>query len=55
MVTFTIGPEQQNFMVHKEFACQGSLVLKAAFESQFTDGSTSTYFLEDNTPEAFKL
>ncbi|KAG4424720.1 hypothetical protein IFR04_002068 [Cadophora malorum] len=56
-VTFLIGPEPNptKFVVHREFACYHSKVLNAAFNSNFIEGQTQTYQLEDTTPGTFKL
>jgi len=42
-------------LVHKEFACFYSPVLKAAFESEFIEGQTQTYRLDDTTKPAVRL
>jgi hypothetical protein len=55
LVTFLIGPDEKKFIVHKEFACHYSAVLKAAFDSEFIEGQTQTYRLDDTTEEAFRL
>jgi hypothetical protein len=54
-VTFLIGSNENKFIVHKEFACHYSPVLKAAFNSQFIEGQTQTYRLEDTTEGTFRL
>jgi hypothetical protein len=54
-VTFLIGPDEKKFIVHKEFACHYSPVLNAAFNSQFIEGQTQTYRLEDTTEGTFRL
>ncbi|TVY41602.1 hypothetical protein LOCC1_G007766 [Lachnellula occidentalis] len=55
LVTFKIGPDLTEFVVHKEFACHYSPVLKAAFESEFIEGQTQTYTLDDTTEGAFRM
>ncbi|KAE9374856.1 hypothetical protein N431DRAFT_481996 [Stipitochalara longipes BDJ] len=55
MVTFLVGKNEERFNVHKEFACHYSPVLKAAFNSNFIEGQTQTYRLEDMRPSAFRL
>jgi hypothetical protein len=55
LVTFFIGPDEKKFLVHKEFACHYSPVLKAAFNSQFIEGQTQTYRLKDTTEGIFRL
>ena len=55
LVTFVIGPDEKKFLVHKEFACHYSPVLKAAFNSNFIEGQTKTYRLDDTTEGAFQL
>ncbi|TVY41599.1 hypothetical protein LOCC1_G007765 [Lachnellula occidentalis] len=60
LVTFKIGKDDKikTFVVHKEFACHYSPVLKAAFNSDFIEGQTQTYVLEDIGPygiETFTL
>lgn len=41
--------------MHKEVACYHSPVFNAAFNSDFIEGQTQTYRLEDTTTRAFKL
>ncbi|EKD17265.1 hypothetical protein MBM_04842 [Drepanopeziza brunnea f. sp. 'multigermtubi' MB_m1] len=52
LVTLFAAAEEQKFVVHKEFACHYSPVLKAAFNSQFMEGQTQEYRLRDTTKEA---
>ncbi|TVY32907.1 hypothetical protein LOCC1_G007718 [Lachnellula occidentalis] len=47
--------KETKFTVHKEVACYHSEVWRAAFNSNFIEGQTQTYRLEDTTPRAFKL
>ncbi|TVY71184.1 hypothetical protein LSUE1_G008211 [Lachnellula suecica] len=56
MVTFVIGtePHQETFQVHKEHACHYSPVLNKAFTSEFIEGSTKIYKMEEEYPEAFR-
>jgi hypothetical protein len=54
-VNFLIGPDEKKFIVHKEFACHYSPVLNAAFNSQFIEGQTQTYRLEDTMEGTFRL
>ncbi|PVH85698.1 hypothetical protein DL98DRAFT_650671 [Cadophora sp. DSE1049] len=56
-VTFLIGPDNDimKFIVHKEFACYHSSVVRAAFSSNFVDGQTQTYRIEDTSAGAFRL
>ncbi|KAE9381303.1 hypothetical protein N431DRAFT_314515, partial [Stipitochalara longipes BDJ] len=57
LVTFIIGKEGDTtpFLIHKEVACAHSKVLNAAFNSNFIEGQTQTYKLEDTIEAAFKL
>jgi hypothetical protein len=55
LVTFVVGPAKKEFIVHKSFACHVSPVLKAAFNSNFIEGQTQRYVLEDTTEAAFHL
>lgn len=58
VVTFLIGKESdppKTFLVHKEYACYASPVFDAAFNSNFIEGQTQTYKLDDTTPRAFRL
>ncbi|CZT46406.1 uncharacterized protein RSE6_06830 [Rhynchosporium secalis] len=57
LVTFRVGRgnDREDFSVHKEFACQGSPVLKAAFNSPFIEGITQTYELDDVRPAVFRM
>lgn len=47
LVTLEIGLEKTKFVVHKEFVCHHPPVFKAAFNSDFTEGQTQTYTLEE--------
>jgi hypothetical protein len=55
LITFVMGSGQTEFVVHKSFIYHASPVLKAAFSSNFTEGQTQRYVLEDITEEAFQL
>ncbi|TVY50521.1 hypothetical protein LCER1_G005360 [Lachnellula cervina] len=55
LVTLVVGPEKKEFVVHKEFACQYSPVFKAAFNSEFEEGQTQRYALEDVTEPVARL
>lgn len=55
IVTFIVGSKQEKFIVHKEFACRHSEVLRAAFNGPFVEGATGTYTLEDTETEAFRM
>jgi hypothetical protein len=54
LVTFVVGLEKE-FVVHKSFVCHASPVLRAAFNSNFFEGQTQRYVLEDTTEVAFHL
>jgi hypothetical protein len=56
MVTFLIGNREDptKFLVHKEVACRRSPVLDVAFNSQFEEGRTQTYYLDDISVMAFR-
>jgi hypothetical protein len=45
----------KSFLVHKDFVCFYSAVLKAAFSSEYIEGKTQTYRLEDTTEDAVRL
>ncbi|KAE9381274.1 hypothetical protein N431DRAFT_457876 [Stipitochalara longipes BDJ] len=49
LVTFIIGEKDEStkFTIHKEVGCCHSKVLDAAFNSDFVEGQTQTYRLED--------
>lgn len=47
IVTLEIGPHKVKCIVHKEFACHYSPVLNAAFNSEFLEGQTQAYTLEE--------
>lgn len=49
------GDNPEKFMVHKEVACYHSPVFDAAFNSEFIEGQTQAYRLDDTTPRAFRL
>ena len=55
IVTFVVGPAKKEFVIHKSFVCHASPVLKAAFISNFAEGQTQRYVLEDTTEAAFCL
>jgi hypothetical protein len=55
MVTLYAGDSGEAFTVHKEFACHYSPVLKAAFNSNFVEGQTQTYRLQETTERAVRL
>jgi hypothetical protein len=55
MVTLYAGNSNEVFTVHKEFACHYSPVLKAAFNSNFIEGQTQTYRLQETTERAVRL
>ncbi|KAN0103412.1 hypothetical protein V8E51_011725 [Hyaloscypha variabilis] len=57
LVTFIVSKDgvEETFPVHKEHACYYSPVLKAAFNSDFIEGQTQTYRLEDTNPKIFSL
>jgi len=57
VVTFKIGkaPGMKTMIVHKEVSCFYSPVLKAASDSEFIEGQTQTYVLEDVEVETFRL
>ncbi|TVY24083.1 hypothetical protein LHYA1_G006973 [Lachnellula hyalina] len=55
LVTLEVGPEKKKFIVHKEFACHYSPVPKAAFNSEFIEGQTQTYVLEEATEPVARL
>jgi hypothetical protein len=55
LVTFVVGPAKKEFVVHKSFACHASPVLRAAFNSDFVEGQTQRYALEDTTEDTFRL
>jgi hypothetical protein len=54
IVTFAIGPAKKEFVIHKSFVCHTSTVLKAVFNSNFAEGQTQRYVLEDTTEAAFR-
>lgn len=57
MVSFSIthNGEAKNIPVHKAAACSCSPVFDAAFNSEFIEGETQTYILEDTTLDVFTL
>ncbi|ESZ95327.1 hypothetical protein SBOR_4261 [Sclerotinia borealis F-4128] len=57
MVTFIIGvgEDQENFLIHKQVACQHSEIWDRAFNSSFIEGQTQTYCVEDTNVEVFRL
>ncbi|KAH7363908.1 hypothetical protein BKA65DRAFT_489913 [Rhexocercosporidium sp. MPI-PUGE-AT-0058] len=55
LVTFVVGPNSTEFLIHKEVVCLYSDILRAAFNGNFTEGRTQTYRLEDTSEAAFRL
>ncbi|CZR51183.1 uncharacterized protein PAC_01058 [Phialocephala subalpina] len=55
LVTFLIGPNAKPFLVHKEVILNKSEVLAAAFSSNFIEGQTQTYHIDDTTEEVFRF
>src|ERR1700742_1837678 len=58
IVTFLIGKVSdppKMFLINKEFACHASPAFDAAFNSNFIEGQTQTYKLDDTTTRAFQL
>ncbi|CZR51182.1 uncharacterized protein PAC_01057 [Phialocephala subalpina] len=57
LVTFVIGPSDNSttFLVHKEPVFNKSEVFAAAFSSNFTEGQTQTFKIEDTTKAAFRF
>jgi hypothetical protein len=57
MVTFEVGEGQmkETFLIHKEVACRGSVVFEKAFNSNFEEGLTQIYKLNDIDPDAFRF
>ncbi|KAH7417491.1 hypothetical protein BKA64DRAFT_636849 [Cadophora sp. MPI-SDFR-AT-0126] len=57
MATLTTGSGHsiKQFVVHKDFACHYSPVLKAAFNSNFLEGRTQVYHLDDVEEEVGSL
>jgi hypothetical protein len=49
------GSEQKKFIIHKNFACHYSPMLKAAFTGSFLEGQTQSMVLEDVEEEIFAL
>lgn len=55
LVTLLVDQDTEKFVVHNELACHYTPVLKAAFESNFIEGQTQTYKLQDTTKGAVRL
>jgi hypothetical protein len=57
MVTLITGSSDNStkYRVHKEFACHSSPVFRAAFNSNFIEGQTQTYRLEDTRERTVSL
>ncbi|KAN0122662.1 hypothetical protein V8E51_000988 [Hyaloscypha variabilis] len=55
LVTIYVGPKKVPFAIHKEVACLYSPVLKAAFNSNFIEGQSQRYTLEEGTAKSFQL
>ncbi|TVY73304.1 hypothetical protein LSUE1_G005518 [Lachnellula suecica] len=55
LVTLEFGPEKVKFLIHKEFACHYSPVLKAAFNSEFLEGQTKVYTLDEPIEDTGRL
>ncbi|KUJ22797.1 uncharacterized protein LY89DRAFT_728911 [Mollisia scopiformis] len=56
-VTFTANKDNVGvkFVIHKEFACHYSKVLKTAFASSFIEGESQTYTFPDYGEEVLRL
>lgn len=56
-MAFLIGPADNptTFLMHKEFAWDASDVFEKAFNSDFAEGRTQTYEIDDTTPRAFRF
>jgi hypothetical protein len=56
LVTFLIGEgdKPEKFTVHKEFACHVK-AFDSAFNSNFMEGQTQTYRIDDTSAVAFRL
>lgn len=48
-------PSTNKFRIHREFACHHSPVFKAAFNSDFQEGKSQIYILEDPIEGAVQL
>jgi hypothetical protein len=57
VVTIYAGQQEEAkpFLIHKDFARHHSPVLKAAFNSDFLEGRTQNYWLEEENEEAIRL
>lgn len=55
LVTLYAVESSKKFIVHKDYACHYSPVFKAAFASQFLEGQTQEYRLEDTTEEVLRI
>ncbi|KAK2628411.1 hypothetical protein QTJ16_001514 [Diplocarpon rosae] len=56
-VTLVVGEEgkTETFLIHKEYACHCSPVLKAAFTGSFIEVQTRSYRLEELNPNTFRI
>ena len=50
IVKLIVGPEAKEFSLHKNFACQGSEMMKSAFCGEFAEGKTGVMTLVDADP-----
>ena len=57
MITLYAGDKQdsKSFLVHSSFAVHYSPVLKAAFSSDFVEGKTQEYRLDEESEEVVQL
>lgn len=57
LVTLIVGkePNGKKYIIHKQFACSSSPVFKSAFNSDFQEGQTQTYRLEDANDGSVQL
>ena len=57
MVTIYAGqnPHATPFVMHKDFACHFSPVLKAAFKSGFIEGQKQEYRVDEDDEEIVRL
>tara|TARA_R110002060_G_scaffold3706_1_gene5722 strand:- start:503 stop:772 length:270 start_codon:yes stop_codon:yes gene_type:complete len=50
IVKLVIGKKRKEFSIHKNFVCQASEVMKAAFCGHFEEGKTGVMTLDEESP-----
>jgi len=55
MVAFVVGPKEEVYTVHKNFATLDSPVFRAAFSKHWVEGQRGAYTLDETEPQIFEM